>query len=59
MKQSMQNQTSELYTDDKKNKFSSSPNDIFNTLYQTQPPKLLLLIFLAKVLTKKNLKLTI
>ena len=50
----MQNQTlSELYTDDKRSKFSSSPNDIFNILYQTQPPKLLLLIFLAKVLTKK------
>ena len=32
MKQNMQNQTiSELHTDDKKSKYSSNPNDIFNS----------------------------
>ena len=52
----MQNQTiSELYTDNKKTKYSSNPNDIlklaknfYDKLYtKMQPPKLPLLNFLS------------
>ena len=61
LKGNMQNQTmSELYTDDKKTKYSSNPNDIlksaenfYEKLYtKRQPPKLLLLKFLAKFITE-------
>ena len=62
----MQNQTmSELYTDDKKTKYSSNPNDIlksaknfYEKLYtKRQPPNLGLLTFYSSFLTEIKSKM--
>ena len=62
----MQNQTmSELYTDDKKTKYSSNPNDIlksaknfYEKLYtKRQPPNLRLLTFHSSFLTEIKSKM--
>ena len=66
LKDNMQNQRIyELYTDDEKAKYSSKPNDILKSAenfyeklyFKTQPPKLLLLNFLAKFITKPKSKM--
>ena len=63
LKDDMQNQViSELYTDDKKAKHSSNSNDILKSaenFYEKlctkrEPPKLLLLNFLAKLITERK-----
>ena len=61
MKQNTQNQTiSELYTDDKKSKYPSNPNDMlksaknFHKNYYTKCPKLPLLNFIVQFLTERK-----